>query len=1470
MVFQFKEDEKEEFSFQESSGFSFSEDKTLLPEETEQEDLTIAPPSRLSFWGSFVKSAEDLSSWVLWIWEKTSEAFTAKDKFLRGTSSFWKSIKFASSATTKGINDLAYSAGLISDDTFRRVDEKYGWERTSSFDLLKEAKRSAWIWVFQTVWGAVETVSAPVSGVLWQGIENISNIEAGFRDSKKAEWAESVMWFVDFAEKEIGYDVLWILWYAPWSYSPQEQQDVWGATFDLVEALGVFKWGKALGTKPNSVPKDIEAMAESIITKDVEPEVNLKKEIAQLSENNNLTLNWYSDVAKRLNIDTTNIDNLIDKAADADNSLAFELYNKSKSTKLKAKDVEIKKLQKEGKDVKTIASETGLSKNYISEVVKTGKIKSLFSPAEDLLSLSKSSKSTLGNGKAEAWYDSTLDTKKTETVIRLEDEGLIKKVENNDGLYEFTPTAKGKALAEKEGVPLSSPLLNKSSYDSLYVRNSFNVKSDSFDKLASTAIKNDIAFWPREFARLKELAFKNELWQTSKALSDDIFSTIDTLNNRYNLNLDVKDLSDIDGNIDPNIMANVIKEIGKSAKKEFASVKNIKTQASKLVNMFDIESKLSNSDVRAPFDLSRWLKEVISMKNKFKNARRDATTKTEMEKAYILWENYRLKKLQVESRVDKPAAIKEYFLWEVKELARDTAYLWNSSEVFKQLNAPDFFDDPKAVSSAQKIIAEAQAEGLFKEVTKRVKALWESAKDVQMLWGVDNLLTNFLNGNASLGNLYELLLRMDEIKKTSTKELNSQRKQNEALAQTDLDKIREEWLTDLRGAEDVAVAGESSVIKNTFAKARQWLNELNFMMRILGTIGTKSKTFKDTFLFEVDGQYNKVQDYKDKVVDKIVIDIGEQFPTAKDRVAAGQYMMFFRKAVDADWIPDFEWFDKIKWDKKSWLNIKRSEKSLSTSMKNKPTKLNWMTDEMWEEVRNSKLWEVMEDGAKTWKYDNIQSTLWKEFAELKSDNDAITQLYDNAIIRPVENYLPLYERGGHRNNEWAWFDDPNFVSSKISDNHNQITTKAKLTYEYDIAKIASRGLMNQKYYNEMRPQYEKIKGIMYGKKINDTLYESPNMEGDEFMLNHEGGIASDMNSETQRILEIYLDRIRTGGDKFWTAWTFLNKAIWYINNQYLGFNPWTILKQPLWFFDSAWLVGVRNLGWATKASNEMANKALASSASLRGRFGWEISVKDLEDISTWKIGKGVNKFQKLSMEWIRAVDQFSATKVWMAAYRKFMKDNWLLKEWSELSEFNNPEAIEYSDILMQEAMSTVSPLFLPPAYRHALMRAVGQLMTSQLNRLGILFNDIPDLKAKGENKRAAIGLLWWTMSSIGDKAITAWMWYLGYKAWIYTWQGYDREYIDILIWEDSEERTKKLWEYMLSDMFWWAQAKAVFTWEDYLVIWWFVSQIAKDVMKVVEADDSDERIQWFFDLWWDAFGTWIGRRAADFYQNYNN
>tara|TARA_R110000851_G_scaffold326363_3_gene494964 strand:+ start:878 stop:1102 length:225 start_codon:yes stop_codon:yes gene_type:complete len=74
--------------------------------------------------------------------------------------------------------------------------------------------------------------------------------------------------------------------------------------------------------------------------------------------------------------------------------------------------------------------------------------------------------------------------------------------------------------------------------------------------------------------------------------------------------------------------------------------------------------------------------------------------------------------------------------------------------------------------------------------------------------------------------------------------------------------------------------------------------------------------------------------------------------------------------------------------------------------------------------------------------------------------------------------------------------------------------------------------MNQKYYNEMRPQYEKIKGIMYGKKINDTLYESPNMEGDEFMLNHEGGIASDMNSETQRILEIYLDRIRTGGDKF--------------------------------------------------------------------------------------------------------------------------------------------------------------------------------------------------------------------------------------------------------------------------------------------------------------------------------------------------
>ena len=42
-------------------------------------------------------------------------------------------------------------------------------------------------------------------------------------------------------------------------------------------------------------------------------------------------------------------------------------------------------------------------------------------------------------------------------------------------------------------------------------------------------------------------------------------------------------------------------------------------------------------------------------------------------------------------------------------------------------------------------------------------------------------------------------------------------------------------------------------------------------------------------------------------------------------------------------------------------------------------------------------------------------------------------------------------------------------------------------------------------------------------------------------------------------------------------------------------------------------------------------------------------------------------------------------------------------------------------------MSTVNPLFLPPAYRSVFTRAVGQLMTTQLNRLGILFNDIPDI-----------------------------------------------------------------------------------------------------------------------------------------------
>ena len=348
-----------------------------------------------------------------------------------------------------------------------------------------------------------------------------------------------------------------------------------------------------------------------------------------------------------------------------------------------------------------------------------------------------------------------------------------------------------------------------------------------------------------------------------------------------------------------------------------------------------------------------------------------------------------------------------------------------------------------------------------------------------------------------------------------------------------------------------------------------------------------------------------------------------------------------------------------------------------------------------------------------------------------------------------------------------------------------------------------------------------------------------------------------LTDEWKYRLKKYIERVWKNWSTFdWQSERALAMMANHFNRLPLMGSMSVILKQPLSLIDAQGMIWPKNLFDAEVdlLKWEGVSNALDSVPSIHNRWGWDFLIKELKNHTPWsdwygKLTKKYWDYVDVAMAPIKYADQWTYKKIWLWAYREALINKEVItsnqRVTADMLKNIDDEAMNYADDIANKSASTANPLMMPQVYDKAWSKALFWIFTTQLNRLQIMFKDVPDLWKDWRRAQALYLSASLMASNVAEYAVTIWVGKFMYSIWASTWEWYDEDFLELMATKDLLHRIT--WE----QTFLWSK----YTWINTPQFWvapmlWGITKIGGDVEDIINSPSFETITKLPIDLFW--------------------
>lgn len=303
-----------------------------------------------------------------------------------------------------------------------------------------------------------------------------------------------------------------------------------------------------------------------------------------------------------------------------------------------------------------------------------------------------------------------------------------------------------------------------------------------------------------------------------------------------------------------------------------------------------------------------------------------------------------------------------------------------------------------------------------------------------------------------------------------------------------------------------------------------------------------------------------------------------------------------------------------------------------------------------------------------------------------------------------------------------------------------------------------------------------------------------------------------LNEEEQWIMEEYIKRIARWWNAYeWDSAHTLSRIAYHYNRLPLMWSVSVVAKQALSMIDWVWKIGTVYFREAmrdlrdSKLSRFIDTDVIEVSNRVNDPVQKELMSIKIDRNVLDKIMSGYDKYTSVLMSPIQYSDKIIYKRIWLSAFRKELIEKWIISHWDRITIdlIEKHKNIHTKAWMVADSVaSTAHPLMMPLAYNSAWSKSLFGIFTTQLNRLQIMYNDVPQRWKSWDKSWAIFEASMLMTSNIWEVAITLAIWKFMYSIGATTWDWYEDDFVNLLLSMNTLERVT-LWQTFMYSRYSW-------------------------------------------------------------------